>query len=131
MSDKFLYPHSEVAEVLSPATSFESAHVAHNYPYGSLRTDMKYWCEYRKGKGFRPVTCSLNPKTGKWNKPHAGTYTEGLVLYLEVGTNHIKFAHFTFYDDNLASEFLKTFEAGLTKEGKDILMHYIEKAKKA
>jgi len=92
--DKLLYPHAEVAEILAPATSFETAHVAHNYPYGSLRTDMKYWVEFKKGFGFRPVTCSLNPKTGKWNKPHAGNYNEAVAIFKDAEKGHIQFAHF-------------------------------------
>ncbi len=108
----------KVKSVLEYAADFESAHVVEDYPYGRLRTQMKYWIEYRNGQGFRPVTCSLNPKTGKWNKPHKGTYTEGLAMYIEEGTNHTKFAHFSHYDRENAGEFYSQFESGLSLDGK-------------
>lgn len=68
---KLLYGH----------VSFETAAVAENYPYGKLRTEMKYWVETRTGFGQRLVTCSLNPKTKKWNKPHAGGYSVRIWLF--------------------------------------------------
>jgi hypothetical protein len=117
MEDKILHQYSKVESVLAPCTSFETAHIVHDYPYGGYRTDMAYWVEFKKSKGFRPVTCSLNPKSGKWNKPHAGVYTRALALYIEAGTGYTQFAHFSMYDGKFASEWLAEFESGLTYEG--------------
>jgi hypothetical protein len=113
-----------IKEVLPFAGDFESAHSVNNYPYGRQQTTMKFWTEFKKGKGFRAVTCSLNPKTGKWNKPHAGTYTESMALYIEEGTNHTKFAHFSHYDRESAGEFYAMFESGLSFEGKQAVKYW-------
>jgi hypothetical protein len=133
MEDKILHQHSEVESVLAPCTSFETAHIVHDYPYGGYRTDMAYWVEYRKGKGFRPVTCSLNPKNGKWNKPHAGVYQTAMAMYIEMGTHFTRFAHFTAHDNaKLAAEFYIEFESGLTPEGKSALklLEFIDDTRK-
>lgn len=62
---------------LAGATSAETAVVIPDYPYGfRLRCQMRVWVEFRKGKGFRYVTQTSNPKVPGlvWNKPKAGTY---------------------------------------------------------
>jgi len=116
-----MYNYSaELKTVLPFAGDFESAHVAANYPYGRLRTEMRFWVEYRRGQGFRAVTCSLNPKTGKWNKPHKDTYTEAIACYLDLN-GHIKFAGFSHYERESAGEFFTLFESGLENEGKKIV----------
>lgn len=71
------------SQLLRGHTDAESAYVVHEYPYGSLRTDKRYWVESKPKHGDRLVTQTLNPKTGRWNKPKAGTYTLALVLWLE------------------------------------------------
>ena len=63
--------------------SLENSAVAPDYPYGFiLRTEMHYFVEQNK-KGWRAVTQSLNPKTGKMNKPKQGTY-HPLPIYVAV-----------------------------------------------
>ena len=122
MSDKPLYPiPSNIGEILPFAGDFESAHVATNYPYGRLRCEMRFWIEYKPGKGFRECMRSKNPKNGTWNKTHVETYHEGLINYVEAETGHIKFARFSFYDKKFASEFYAAFESGLSFEGKKML----------
>ncbi len=56
-------------------TSEETAHVVSDYPYGSLRTTMKFWLE-GNDKGFRLVMRSINPKNGRLNAPKKSTYSE-------------------------------------------------------
>jgi hypothetical protein len=63
--------------------SFDNSYEQDGYPYGSLKTKRRTWIETKPKHGMRRVDCTLNPKTGRWNKPHAGTYSEVLVLYLE------------------------------------------------
>lgn len=70
-------------KALIGCTSFEAAHEVDDYPYGQLRTKIRYWIEEKARHGQRFVSCTLNPKTGRWNKPHAGTYSEVLVMFLE------------------------------------------------
>jgi hypothetical protein len=68
-------------------TSPETAYVIADYPYGfRLRCQKRVWVEYRKGKGYRLVEQTSNPKLSGlvWNKPKAGTYSDiAMALYLD------------------------------------------------
>jgi hypothetical protein len=70
-------------QLLLGHTSAETAYVVDDYPYGRSRTQKRYWIESKPKHGDRLVTQTLNPKTGRWNKPKAGTYSAVLVLWLE------------------------------------------------
>ena len=73
-------------KILAGHTSPETAYVVNDYPYGfRLRCMIRYWLEYRKGKGFRFVSQTTNPKrSGEfWNKPKASTYTTLAVMVLK------------------------------------------------
>lgn len=64
-------------QILKGHTSPETAYVVADYPYGfRLRCQIRYWIEYKKGKGFRFVSQTTNPKRPGivWNKPKASTY---------------------------------------------------------
>lgn len=68
-------------ETLYGHTSPETACIVEDYPYGfRLRTQIRYWIETKEKYGQRFVSQTLNPKTGKWNKPKAGTYNPILVM---------------------------------------------------
>lgn len=59
------------------------AHTVENYPYGfRLKTSMTFSLEFNPKKGFRSVSQSVNPKTGKLNKPKKSTYNYLKVLNL-------------------------------------------------
>lgn len=60
----------EVYGAVSPETAI---HVA-DYPYGRLRTTIRYWQEERENHGVRWVSQTINPKTGRWNAPKPSTY---------------------------------------------------------
>lgn len=77
------FPTPTADQLLRGHTSAETAYVVDGYPYGQLRTQKRYWIESKPKHGDRLVTQTLNPKTGRWNKPKAGTYTLVLVLWLE------------------------------------------------
>ena len=65
-------------------TSPESAYVVNDYPYGfRLKTQIRYWIETKKGYGQRFCSQTLNPKTGRWNKPKAGTYNVIAIMILD------------------------------------------------
>jgi hypothetical protein len=66
-------------------TSEATAYVVDDYPYGFReRTQIRYWLEHKPKKGWRFVSQTLNPKTGRWNKPKASTYAEwGAAMYLD------------------------------------------------
>ncbi len=73
-------------------TNFDTAYEVDDYPYGfRLRTKIRYWVEGNKN-GDRFVSCTLNPKNGKWNKPKADTYKTAGVLFIEETTGHVKYA---------------------------------------
>lgn len=71
------------AQLLLGHTDADTAYVVDDYPYGRSRTQKRYWVESKPKHGDRLVTQTLNPKTGRWNKPKAGTYSAVLVLFLE------------------------------------------------
>lgn len=52
-----------------------------SYPYGRLRTTAFFSVEFKKGKGFRQVFQTINPKNGRLNAPKNGTYSDILFLY--------------------------------------------------
>ena len=75
------------------ARSPETAVVVSDYPYGRrLRCVMRYWLETKKSHGTRLVSQTNNPKRPGlvWNKPHAGTYTQGAVVLHTDQNAHVK-----------------------------------------
>jgi hypothetical protein len=76
---------SNTRQPLYGHTSEATAYVVADYPYGGLRTQIRYWLEGPKPKkGWRFVSQTLNPKTGKWNAPKASTYLDwGGAMYLD------------------------------------------------
>jgi len=71
-------------ETLTGHTGPETAYTVADYPYGfRLRTSKRYWVETKEGQGMRVVSQTLNPKTGRWNKPKASTYSLIKVLFLD------------------------------------------------
>lgn len=72
-------------------TDETTAYVVEDYPYGyTARTSKRYWIETNARHGDRLVTQTLNPKTGRWNKPKKSTYSAVLWLRLEAETEHVK-----------------------------------------
>lgn len=69
--------------------SEETALIVENYPYGFLRTKIRYWTETTKN-GDRFVSQTLNPKTQKWNKEKKSTYSNVMVLTTEIKTGYTK-----------------------------------------
>lgn len=105
---------------LTSYNSFENSYEIDNYPYGSLRCKKRYWIEKNKNKGERLVTCTQNPKTGKWNAPKADIYGKKVWLYLNHENNHVEFirqSKYGFASQELANEFkAKLLELGLIVE---------------
>ena len=82
-------------QLFPEAVDFESAKCADDYPYGfTLRCKMYFWIEFKKGKGYRCVQQSENPKNGVMNKEKKGTYS---FLPIYVGLNpdngYFEFVH--------------------------------------
>lgn len=62
----------------------DNAYLVADYPYGfRLRTQIRYWKEFKRGYGFRFVSQTVNPKTNQWNKPKAGHYHPALIIGLD------------------------------------------------
>lgn len=76
-------------EVLYGHTDENSAYVVDDYPYGRERTLMRYWLEYKKNKGYRFVSQTLNPKTKRWNNPHPSTYSNFLLMIRLFSNGHV------------------------------------------
>jgi len=107
-------------------TTQETAYVIEDYPYGrKLRTKMRIWVETSKKHGQRVVKQTLNPKTGKWNKPKKSTYSQLVLLEKEkkadgrvfVKDKHINVRSDTTLDD--LKEIEKTYD--LDENQQDIL----------
>lgn len=82
-------------EPLRGHTDEETAYVVDDYPYGyRLRTEIRYWIETTK-RGDRFVSQTLNPKTGRWNKPKRSTYT-GVAALIVNGDGHVKWTGINF-----------------------------------
>ncbi len=66
-------------------TSEETAYLVADYPYSfRLRTQIRYWLEFTPKKGWRFVSQTLNPKTGRWNAAKKSTYTSvAASMYLD------------------------------------------------
>lgn len=76
-------------ELLFGATDEESAVLVDDYPYGRrVRTQIRYWIETTK-HGDRFCSQTLNPKSGRWNKPKRSTYSNVMVMYREAESGHI------------------------------------------
>jgi hypothetical protein len=86
-------------EVLSGHDCFENAVSVYDYPYGRLRTEMRFWIESKPKHGYRLVTRSLNPKNGRWNNPKKTTYSAFLSLVKMKENGHIKTIGFSNYTE--------------------------------
>lgn len=107
------------------ADSFETAHLTQDYPYGrKLRCQRKEWIETTK-RGDRFVYCTLNPKTGRWNKPKKSTYGLVEVLYLNED-NHIKVEGISLHS---GGEAILAFHERHIGQLKDIQVQRIKEAK--
>jgi len=60
-----------------------------NYPYGSLKCTITFDIEFKKGKGFRMKSQTINPKTGRTNAPKYTTYSDFMVLHKDEN-GHVK-----------------------------------------
>lgn len=73
---------------------------SNDYPYGRLRCEITFQLEFKPNKGYRYVTQTKNPKTGRINKPKASTYSHFMAMYKNE-EGHVKPQSFNFfgYDD--------------------------------
>jgi hypothetical protein len=117
-------------KILSGHNSPETAYVVSDYPYGfRLRCVIRYWLEFKKGRGTRLVSQTTNPKRPLtvWNKPKASTYAEfGGAMYLDEN-EHVQWQGLTQYSDLAACRsYLGTFGAGLSEPALAAATHFIK-----
>jgi hypothetical protein len=123
---------ARVVKPLYGHTDANTAYVVDDYPYGRHRTQKRFWLESKPKKGWRFVGQTLNPKTQRWNKPKASTYTSlAACMYLDE-KEHVQWDGVSEYsdaDDVLA--FVKTFpKADMTvlKKWIPAKIKYLEKS---
>ena len=84
---------------LTGHTSPQTAYVVEDYPYGfRLRTTIRYWLETKPSHGQRFVSQTLNPRTGRWNKPKASTYAPVAVMFVNAD-GHVKWDGLSAYSE--------------------------------
>lgn len=119
--------------VLNGHTDTETAYVVDDYPYGGLRTKIRFWVETRTHNGQfqgkqRFAAQTLNPKREDeyWNKPRYSTYHDLVTLYLD-DNEHVQWHGVGFWPDgpdDFRAHAMGLYE-GLTDENRrryDILL---------
>lgn len=66
-------PNTKTASKTPPVHNWVDELVVADYPYGSFTTEARYFVE-KGGRGHRVGRITVNPKTGKPNKPAYTTY---------------------------------------------------------
>ena len=66
-----------------------------NYPYGFKQTTAHFSLEFKKGKGFRSVFQTIDPKSGRLNKPKNSTYSPVLVMQQDAN-GHVSYVNHHF-----------------------------------
>jgi len=115
----------DVQEALKGHTSMETAYLVDDYPYGfRLRCKIRYWIEYKKGKGFRFWSQTSNPKVVGlvWNKPKAGTYADNAAFMYLDSNGHVQWHALGIYNNAAESrEFLDSFHEFINPEWLPVL----------
>ncbi len=94
-------------------TILQGQQISHNYPYGSLRCTITFDIEFKKGKGFRFVTQTVNPKTGRTNAPKTSTYAHFAWLYSDE-KGHIHHGEINVFGYNDVLKFITFLNANPT-----------------
>jgi hypothetical protein len=116
-------------QILKDHTSPETAYVVEDYPYGfRLRCKIRYWLEFKPGKGFRFVSQTSNPKRPGlvWNKPKASTYCRfGGCMYLNED-GHVTWSGLTEYSSGAESTaWREKFGEGVPEAGRPTLNQWV------
>ena len=85
---------------------FNKTFTTDNYPYGFKKATAHFSLEFQPKKGVRSVFSSIDPKSGRENKPKKGNYYP-LLLLTEADNGHFEFEHF---DVNGRRAQIKTFK---------------------
>lgn len=113
--------------------SEQTAYIVDDYPYSfKLRCKIRYWLEMKPKKGFRFMSQTENPKTGRWNKPKASTYASlAGVMYLD-SQKHVQWHGLTEYSkDSDVLDFVKDFpkaDFSILRSVAKLKLKYLERA---
>lgn len=94
--------------LLAGHVSQETAYVVTDYPYGRLHAEMRFWVETKEKNGQRLMMQSVNPKTGRVNKPHASTYSELMCLFVNNDNGHCENARLSLYESKADCDLFET-----------------------
>ncbi len=87
-----------------------------NYPWGfKLKTQQRYWIEYRPKMGFRFMTQTLDPRTNKWCKPKGSTYYTAAFMYRDAETGYIKWWASSLNGDKEINTFINLLKVNTPK----------------
>jgi len=94
-----------------------------DYPYGRLRCHITFDIEFSHKKGFRFVTQTTNPKTGRINNPKKSTYSHFQCLVLDENEHvkHVSFSINGYQDIENFIKFLTINEVTFTNEQSEYL----------
>lgn len=120
----------KVGDVLSTEhNSSSTAYVIDDYPYGSMRTQKRVWVETNKEGRQRLVSQTVNPKTGKLNKPKASIYSGAVVMEMD-DKGHIATGGYSAGATAEAVEkFLADYDAHLSKRQKLEARFFVDQQK--
>lgn len=83
--------------------------ISENYPYGfRLKTTKTDYLEFNKTKGFRHCSFTIDPRSGRVNKPKKGTYNQIMIMGKDE-INHTKVIAMDFYDQKNADRIISFF----------------------
>lgn len=107
----------------------KSAFVVDDYPYGfNQRTKIRYWLEYKKGKGWRFVAQTLDPKRQRWNNPKASTYVEFSAFMYQDSKGYVGWKGLSQYSSlEEAQKWLKDYRDYLDPTAISILEYVIKR----
>lgn len=86
-----------------------------DYPWGfKLRTQQRYWIEYKPKMGFRFMTQTLDPRSNKWCKAKGSTYYAAAFMYRDAETGYIKWWASSLNGDDEINTFINLLKVNTT-----------------
>lgn len=121
----------EPVKPLKGHTDQKSAFLVDDYPYGvNQRTKIRYWLEYKKGKGYRFVSQTRDPNRERWHQPKASAYVDFAAFMYQDAKGFVGWKTIPPYSSlKDAEKFLKNYKKYLDKTSIDLLEFIIKRKK--